>query len=143
MSTEPWYADGLRFECTGCGDCCRGAPGTVLVTDEEIEALAARLELPEEEFRRRYTRVLSSGAVSLRDRPPDYECVFWDREEGCTVYEDRPRQCRTWPFWKQNVQSPRHWDRTARDCPGIGEGPVHDREFIEITIADDGTSASR
>ena len=27
MSTtpEPWYKDGLRFKCTGCGDCCTGA----------------------------------------------------------------------------------------------------------------------
>jgi hypothetical protein len=41
MDEHPWYKDGLRFTCTGCGDCCTGAPGYVWVNKEEIEALAA------------------------------------------------------------------------------------------------------
>ena len=26
---EPWYRDGLRFQCTQCGNCCTGDPGVV------------------------------------------------------------------------------------------------------------------
>ena len=30
--SDAWYAEeGLAFECTGCGDCCTGAPGYVWV----------------------------------------------------------------------------------------------------------------
>ena len=39
--SEPWYKDGLQFECSQCGDCCTGAPGYVWVNKQEIAALAA------------------------------------------------------------------------------------------------------
>ena len=41
MSSRPWYRDGLRFECSQCGDCCTGAPGYVWVNKEEIASLAS------------------------------------------------------------------------------------------------------
>lgn len=34
----PWYAPGLSFTCTQCGNCCTGEPGVVWVSDEEIHA---------------------------------------------------------------------------------------------------------
>ncbi len=46
MSQQPWYQDGLKFRCTGCGDCCTGAPGYVWVNKEEIAALAVYLASP-------------------------------------------------------------------------------------------------
>lgn len=49
MPGEPWYADGLRFECTRCGHCCTGEPGTVRVYEEEIGTLASFLKLAEHE----------------------------------------------------------------------------------------------
>ncbi len=89
----PWYQGGLRFECTRCGNCCTGFSGTVTVNDAEITVLAARQEMDEAAFRERCTRVMSDGTVSLREKP-NYDCIFWAREHGCLVYEDRPTQCR-------------------------------------------------
>ena len=43
---------------------------------------------------------------------------------GCTVYEQRPEQCRTFPFWPEIVERKATWNRTARYCPGIGKGPL-------------------
>lgn len=134
----PWYADGLRFGCTRCGNCCHGA-GTVRVSDDEIRAIAARLDLAEHEFRAMYTRELRGGEVSLRETRAK-ACVFWSDEEGCRVYAARPRQCRSWPFWRAVVHSPERWAEEAVDCPGINHGPLQDAETIRITIADDGTS---
>lgn len=137
--TEPWYADGLHFGCTRCGGCCVGA-GPVRVSDEEVLALARRLSLPAHEFRAMYTRTLRGGDVSLREHRRDRSCVFYDRERGCTVYEDRPRQCRTWPFWRSVLDSPERWAEEARDCPGMNRGPRHARAEIEATRERDGTS---
>lgn len=138
---EPWYADGLAFACTRCGHCCTGEPGTVLVSEEEIALLRERLELADEAFRALYTRTLPSGRVVLRETSA-YDCVFWKPDRGCTVYEDRPRQCRTWPFWRHNVASPEAWREAARGCPGIDRGPLHDASTIRAQSDDDGTLSS-
>ena len=53
-ASEPWYADGLRFACTGCGDCCGGGPGYVWVNQAEIDALAARVEMTPEAFEKKF-----------------------------------------------------------------------------------------
>lgn len=139
--SEPWYRDGLRFSCTRCGRCCRG-PGTVSVSDAEIEALARRLELAPEEFRTAYTRTLRGGAVSLRERR-NRDCVFYDRARGCRVYEARPRQCRTWPFWRAIVHSEERWQEEADGCPGMNRGALHAAAEIAALAADDGTSGRR
>ncbi|MFW5846245.1 MAG: YkgJ family cysteine cluster protein [Planctomycetota bacterium] len=133
---QPWYADGLRFACTRCGHCCTGEPGNVWISEDEIHALAERLGMDQAGFRRRYTVQRRKG-ISLRERP-NHDCVFWDRQQGCTAYDLRPRQCRTWPFWRCNIASPQDWQEAAADCPGIGRGPVHDMETIRETAAADG-----
>lgn len=141
MDGEPWYGEGLRFECTRCGNCCGGAPGTVLVDDDEIAALAERLGMDVLEFRRRFTRKVGGGVVSLQEKP-NHECIFYDADVGCTVYEDRPTQCRTWPFWRENVRSRRAWERAARHCRGMNRGRLYRRQEVEAQAAGDGTSLS-
>jgi hypothetical protein len=136
---EPWYRDGLRFACTRCGHCCTGAPGTVRVSEDEAVALAAALGLDLADFYERYTRRLADGATSLTEKP-NHECSLWDRTRGCTVYAARPRQCRTWPFWRANLASPAHWAAAARGCPGIDRGPLHAAESISASARCDGTS---
>ena len=114
MKAEDWYQDGLRFRCTQCGDCCTGAPGYVWVNKEEIAKLAARRELDVASFEQRYVR-----QIGIRKSLKEYkngDCVFFDNEQRkCTVYEDRPRQCRTWPFWDSNLRSPDSWQETRNE----------------------------
>lgn len=119
---EPWYQDGLPFACTMCGKCCTGEPGYVWVTDEELTALAAFLGEPEDQVRSVHTR-RARGRRTLREKA-NGDCVFYDRRKGCTVYSVRPIQCRTWPFWESNIESPEAWERTTQICPGSGEGEL-------------------
>lgn len=121
---DPWYKDGLRFKCTGCGQCCTGAPGAVWVTPKEIEALAERLNISPEEFTRKYTHRIGNR-VSLREDPHNYDCVFL-KGKRCEVYDVRPKQCRTFPWWPENLKTPEHWRETAERCEGINhpEAPL-------------------
>ena len=64
---DPWYGEGLRFECTRCGNCCTGEPGRVRVSLEEVRAVAPTLELDEHQFLDMYTHRLSSGGFVLRE----------------------------------------------------------------------------
>lgn len=126
----PWYADGLRFQCTGCGDCCTGAPGFVWVNQAEIEGLANRLGLGIDDFERQYVRQI--GIRKSLKEFPNGDCVFFDGEKrNCQVYEQRPRQCRTWPFWDSNLRTPEAWESTCEHCPGSGKGPLYSLGQIE------------
>lgn len=125
--SPPWYREGLRFSCTRCGRCCTIA-GYVWVDEREIARLAGRLGLSVDEFGRRHLRRVGSR-TSLVEKA-GHECVFWSAREGCTVYEDRPRQCRTFPFWPENVAAPEDWRAVVEECPGAGQGRLYGGEEI-------------
>lgn len=131
MSEEkPWYHKGLHFECSQCGDCCTGAPGYVWVNKEEIAGLAAAVGDEVGAFEEKYVR-----KIGIRKSLVEYDngdCVFFDGEaRKCTVYEARPRQCKTWPFWDSNLKSPQAWADTCEVCPGSGQGKLYKLETIE------------
>lgn len=121
---EPWYKDGLRFNCTQCGKCCTGGPGYVWVEEKEIEAMAAFLKITVEEFILKYTRQAHGRRALLEDRR-SYDCVFLKGRKTCTVYGARPRQCRTFPWWKENLDTPESWKKAAMSCEGINpDAPI-------------------
>lgn len=133
--TQPWYRNGLRFRCKGCGDCCTGAPGFVWVNKGEIHLMAVALGLSVEEFEAQYVR-----HVGIRKSLIEYDngdCVFFDSATGgCQLYHARPRQCRTWPFWESNVRTPQAWAATAAHCSGCDAGRLFSREEIEKRVAE-------
>jgi Fe-S-cluster containining protein len=121
-SASPWYRDGLAFECTRCGACCTGAPGYVWVSHDEIERLAEFRGQPVDQFAAQFVRQVGDR-YSLIEKPGG-DCIFWDKNAGCTVYPARPLQCRTWPFWPENVETKADWDYVRQICPGSGHGRV-------------------
>jgi Fe-S-cluster containining protein len=125
---DPWYQDGLRFQCTRCGNCCTGPPGYVWVNDEEIAAIAAHRGETVAEVIETFVRQVGSRR-SLWEKD-NGDCIFYDKTAGCTVYPVRPRQCRTWPFWESNVATPEAWQRTGQTCPGAGQGELISVEEI-------------
>lgn len=121
-----------------CGNCCTGPEGYVLVSDSEADALAARLSLTPQDFLARYTRDTPKGP-SLTEVQSSFglDCIFLDRTKVpgkavCGVYEDRPAQCRTWPFWKSNLVGRWAWERAKRICPGMDTGTHHQPQQIRI-----------
>jgi Fe-S-cluster containining protein len=49
----------------------------------------------------------------------------------CAIYSVRPSQCRSWPFWPENLSSPEAWNKAARKCPGINRGRLYSVGEIE------------
>lgn len=132
---SPWYAAGLAFECVECGACCAGPDeGYVWVTDEDIVAIARHLEISEEQVRRKYVR-RACGRLSLIEEATSNDCIFLrtrgPEARGCAVYPVRPAQCRTWPFWPSNLQSPDTWAIAQIKCRGINRGTLHAHDEID------------
>jgi Fe-S-cluster containining protein len=119
VKDQPWYSQGLSFECTGCGQCCTGSPGYIWINEQEIEQIAAHLHLPVQEFARRYLRSIN-GRFSLLERAHTYDCIFL-KDKKCQIYSLRPTQCRTFPWWPQNLKSEQDWKEAAKWCEGISK----------------------
>jgi Fe-S-cluster containining protein len=138
MKQKPWYADGLRFSCQRCSACCRYEPGIVVLSKEDLTRLALKTGLSETEFVKTYCRLVwtsnRGNVLSLTERA-NYDCVFWqaggEANGGCAVYDARPRQCVTWPFWPRNLESKEAWEEAAEECPGMNQGQLHSFEEIQ------------
>ena len=145
---DPWYKQGLNFTCTCCGNCCTGGPGYVWVSEEEIRRLAAHLQLSVEETMLRHCRTIN-GKISLNETKSvggKYDCSFLreikpprgarngnvieQARRVCGIYEVRPLQCRTWPFWPENLESKADWQIETRKCPGMDTGTHYPVERI-------------
>ena len=60
------------------------------------------------------------------------DCYLFDpKTRKCRVYQARPRQCRTWPFWDSNLKSAEAWAATCEVCPGSGSGRLFSIDEIE------------
>ncbi len=130
-SPFPWYKEGLRFQCTQCGQCCTGSPGYVWITEEDIEMMTEQLDIDRQEFIRRYTRSVH-GRLALLEHSRTYDCVFLEGNR-CKVYKGRPRQCRTFPWWPEHLTSREAWEEAAQRCEGINhpDAPLISLETID------------
>ena len=105
--------------CATCaGRCCTGESGYIYVTKTEIYKIAELLNLSVNDFGVKY--LFKNGyKYSLKEQlhGESYECIFYDRESnGCKIYEARPSQCITFPFWDYFKI---HVDELKEECPGI------------------------
>lgn len=105
--------------CSTCkARCCTGESGYIYVTHSEIESISKLLGLDIGKFAKEY--LYKKGyKYSIKEKKfgDSHECIFYDRESnGCTIYEARPLQCKTFPFWdyfKTRV------DELKLECPGV------------------------
>ena len=48
-TSSPWFKEGLKFHCTGCGACCTGS-GRVWLSEAELIEMARLMELEVDRF---------------------------------------------------------------------------------------------
>ncbi len=132
---KPFYTDGLKFSCQQCSHCCRSEPGYVYLSRSDLTNLSACFNLSDKVFVEKYCRWVpyynGEEVLSLIEKP-GYDCIFWDN--GCTAYQARPIQCRTYPFWTYLLQDRKDWDQEAHNCPGINKGKLHDFNEIKSSM---------
>ena len=95
--------------------------------------MAKELGISRTQFEMSFVRLIFGRKKSLTERP-NGDCVLLNPEtKKCMVYDTRPVQCRTWPFWEQNLDKPSSWKRTAKGCPGCNnpQGKLYTLEEIE------------
>ena len=123
-SKAAWWSEGIRFQCQGSGKCCtsHGEFGFVFLTPEDRQRIAQHLGMKTAAFTRKHCARFN-GAYHLKEDLQNPDCEFLDGKR-CGIYEARPAQCRTWPFWPE-VMNAKAWKKdVVVFCPGVGKGPV-------------------
>lgn len=86
----------MHFACQGCGTCCRW-PGEVILTSDEVEAIAAHLGLTAYDFTANYTELRRNRQGLTLSSHPDGACIFL-RENRCAIQPVKPQQCHDFPY---------------------------------------------
>ncbi len=116
----PYKFDAIR--CASCeGNCCIGESGYIWITKEEIEKLALFLGQSVEKVVQNDLRKVgykySINEIKVSD--DNFACKFFDlSKKQCSIYDVRPNQCKTFPFWdyfKENIEE------VKQECPAIIE----------------------
>jgi len=126
--------ENIKFKCQGSANCCisRGSYGYVFLSKKDIIRLANFFNLSFEVFKKKYCQK-TDGYIHLKEIRKNGECIYL-KNKKCKVYKARPTQCRTWPFWPENMNA-KSWDKEVVSfCPGIGKGNKIKKEKIEEFI---------
>lgn len=105
--------------CEDCqGKCCTGESGYIYVTKDEALVISEFLAIDIKQlvskylFKKDYKYTIKENKIY-----DSYECIFFDRElNGCKIYDARPNQCKTFPFWdyyKTKI------GELKDECPGV------------------------
>ncbi len=85
-----------QIDCTECGNCCHSLKPSV--TEKEIQRLSELVQLPTNLFVEKNVELDSFDKVQcLKDTP----CIFL-KDTKCSVYEDRPEDCKSYPHTHKN-----------------------------------------
>ena len=107
-------------KCSSCeGNCCIGTSGYIWITSQETEKLAKYLDISVEDCYSKYL-VKYSYKFSIKEikmSKDNYRCIFFDLDKKqCSIYEARPNQCRTFPFWEYFKKNEKE---VFEECPAI------------------------
>lgn len=121
----------LRFNCTGCGNCCREP--LLPITDRDLRRLVLHTKRRPLEL----VRWIDAKHIDLDDEPEAFVrlragkrvmtlrqgragCIFLGADQRCKIYSARPLGCRVFPFdskFDRNGKIRRLELIQATDCP--------------------------
>lgn len=90
-----------RYECTGCGRCCR-ASWTIAV-DDQAESGVRTSQAYERKKRQGYRPLQIVEERLALSKAPDNTCVFLDSDDRCELHQElggpaKPIVCQTYPY---------------------------------------------
>ena len=105
-----------KFNCQKSGNCCRTS-GIVYASHSELQAMAKELDIDLASFLRNYTKKENGWTVisTTRFRP---NC-FLTKTNTCSIYQSRPKKCRSYPNWPEIWESKNSLMKEAALCPAL------------------------
>lgn len=140
ITGKEWWQKGVQFSCTGSGKCCtsHGEYGYVYLNLEDRQRFAKYFKMRTSDFTKKYCSK-TGGIWHLNENKNNPDCMYL-KGRSCGVYEARPTQCRTWPFWPEVMNAKTWKDEVKSFCPGVGKGRVVSGKEIEEQLRQQITS---
>jgi len=86
-----------RISCLNCANCCKNHSPRFKQPD--IKRIAKRLRMREGDLVAAYLRLDEEGDYVVQQSP----CPFLGADNACSIYEDRPGDCRRYPYTDEDV----------------------------------------
>jgi Fe-S-cluster containining protein len=86
-----------KIDCLSCGNCCKGYSPRFKTPD--IKRISKVLGLRESVFIDKYLTIDQEGDYVLISKP----CPFLGDNNFCSIYEDRPSDCKRFPYTDEDV----------------------------------------
>lgn len=109
------------FKCTACGSCCKGA-GIIYFLPHELNRIVEFLNLAEDKAYSLKKRIISSRSNGYYLYDSEEDCLFLGSDGLCSIYEVRPVQCRSYPFWPSLFQSRKTFQALKKESNGVMTG---------------------
>jgi Fe-S-cluster containining protein len=86
-----------QVDCLACANCCKNYSPRFKQPD--IKRIAKRLKIKEGDLVATYLRLDEEGDYVVKQSP----CPFLAADNTCNIYEDRPSDCRRYPYTDEDV----------------------------------------
>jgi Fe-S-cluster containining protein len=86
-----------KVDCLQCANCCKNYSPRFKTTD--VKRIAKLLQMKEGVFIDTYLTVDEDGDFVVKTKP----CPFLGSDNYCSIYEDRPSDCRRFPYTDEDV----------------------------------------
>lgn len=103
-----------QIDCVACNRCCRTLQ--IVLDRKDIARLARRRGTTPDAFARAHVATAPDGVQHFAASP----CPMLGDDGRCTVYEDRPRACRDYPY----LDTPKFRSRSLTMVENVGACPI-------------------
>ncbi len=86
-----------KVDCLTCANCCKNYSPRFKTPD--IKRISKSLNLKESLFIDQYLKIDEEGDYVLKTKP----CPFLGSDNFCSIYEDRPSDCKRFPYTDEDV----------------------------------------
>ena len=86
-----------KVDCLTCANCCKNYSPRFKTPD--IKRISKVLSLKESVFIETYLKIDEEGDYVLKTKP----CPFLGADNYCSIYDDRPSDCRRFPYTDEDV----------------------------------------
>ena len=86
-----------KINCLSCANCCKNYSPRFKTPD--IKRISKTLKMKESGFIDKYLKIDDEGDYVLKSKP----CPFLGENNFCSIYEDRPSDCKRFPYTDEDV----------------------------------------